>query len=153
MDTFLGETQRRPNSCAAEAAADNGSGGQRGGGIWCDIIMTEGCVVKKIGSCVFSILMFAKEAVCPDGRIIPAVFRVSNFYFYSLIMTDFLFFLTGHWNSWRERKADKKFRRGRSRWLMFTNRLVNRNLIWAISVKYQSMLNESENKRALSIFA
>ncbi len=26
--------------------------------------------------CVFSILMFGEEAVCPDGRIVPAVFRV-----------------------------------------------------------------------------
>jgi hypothetical protein len=30
---------------------------------------------------VDSILMFDDEAVCPDGRIVPAVFRVSDFYF------------------------------------------------------------------------
>jgi hypothetical protein len=53
-------------------AADNGG-----------LIMTEG--VEKNGFCVFSILMSAKEAVCPDGRIVPAVFRVSGFYCNSLI--------------------------------------------------------------------
>jgi hypothetical protein len=36
--------------------------------------------VEKNGFCVFSILMSKKEAVCPDGRIIPAVFRVSGFH-------------------------------------------------------------------------
>jgi hypothetical protein len=55
----------------ATTAADNGG-----------LIMTEG--VEKNGFCVFSILMSAKEAVCPDGRIVPAVFRVSGFYCNSL---------------------------------------------------------------------
>jgi hypothetical protein len=39
---------------------------------------------KKMFFCVFSILMSKKEAVCPDGRIVPAVFRVSGFYCNSL---------------------------------------------------------------------
>jgi hypothetical protein len=56
-------------------AADNGG-----------LIMTEG--VEKNGFCVFSILMSAKEAVCPDGRIVPAVFRVSGFYCNSLIYSS-----------------------------------------------------------------
>jgi hypothetical protein len=33
-----------------------------------------GVVVKKIGFCFFSILMFSKEAVCPDGLFVTAVF-------------------------------------------------------------------------------
>jgi hypothetical protein len=40
--------------------------------------------VEKNGFCVFSILMSKKEAVCPDGRIVPAVFQVSGFYCNSL---------------------------------------------------------------------
>jgi hypothetical protein len=35
--------------------------------------------------CVFSISMFGKEAVCPDGLFVPAVFRESGFYLSSLI--------------------------------------------------------------------
>ena len=57
----------------ATTAADNGG-----------LIMTEG--VEKNGFCVFSILMSAKEAVCPDGRIVPAVFQVSGFYCNSLFL-------------------------------------------------------------------
>ena len=70
----------------AMTAADNGG-----------LIMTEG--VEKNGFCVFSILMSAKEAVCPDGRIVPAVFRVSGFYCNSLKlrMSHFLVFLGSAW--------------------------------------------------------
>ena len=49
-----------------------------------------------------------------------------------------VFFQTGHRNSWREWKTKEKFRRVRSRWLMFTNRIDNNKSIWVISVKYQS---------------
>jgi hypothetical protein len=41
-------------------------------------------VEKNNGFCIFSIFMSEKEAVCPDGRIVPAVFRVSGFYCNSL---------------------------------------------------------------------
>ncbi len=41
-------------------------------------------VVKKNCFCVFSILIVGKEAVCPDGLFVPAVFRESDFYLNSL---------------------------------------------------------------------
>jgi hypothetical protein len=41
-------------------------------------------VVKSNECCDISITMLGEEAVCPDGRIVPAVFRVSYFYFNSL---------------------------------------------------------------------
>ncbi len=41
-------------------------------------------VVKKNCFCVFSILMFGKEAVYPDGLFVPAVFREVPFYLNSL---------------------------------------------------------------------
>jgi hypothetical protein len=53
----------------ATKAADNGG---------------RAAAVEKHGFCVFSILMSKKEAVCPDSRIVPAVFRVSGFYCNSL---------------------------------------------------------------------
>jgi len=37
-------------------------------------LFLHGVVVKKIDLCVFSILMFGREAVCPDGHFGPAVF-------------------------------------------------------------------------------
>ena len=43
---------------------------------------------EKNGFCVFSILMSKKEAVCPDGRIVPAVFRVSGFYNVVFLITS-----------------------------------------------------------------
>ncbi len=43
-----------------------------------------GVVVNKNCFCVFSILMFGEEAVCPDGLFVPAVFRESDFYLNSL---------------------------------------------------------------------
>jgi hypothetical protein len=44
-------------------------------------------VVKKNCFCVFSILMFGEEAVCPDGLFVPAVFEEVHFYLNSLIYT------------------------------------------------------------------
>ena len=41
-------------------------------------------VVKKNCFCVFSILMFGKEAICPDGLFVPTVFQESDFYLNSL---------------------------------------------------------------------
>jgi hypothetical protein len=41
-------------------------------------------VVKKKCFCVFSILIVGKEAVCPDGLFVPAVFRESDFNLNSL---------------------------------------------------------------------
>ncbi len=68
-----------PLLSAAVAAAvgkdDKGSGG----------LFLYGVVVKKIGLCIFSILMFGKEAVCPDSLFVPAVFQELGFYFNSLI--------------------------------------------------------------------
>jgi hypothetical protein len=37
-------------------------------------------VAKKNSLCIFSILMFGKEAVCPDSLFVPAVFRELGFY-------------------------------------------------------------------------
>ncbi len=63
-----GSGYRCPSSSAASAAAvgkdDTGIGG----------LFLYSVVVKKIGLCVFSILMFGKEASCPDGLFVPAVF-------------------------------------------------------------------------------
>ncbi len=42
-------------------------------------------VVKKNCFFVFSILIVGKEAICPDGLFVPAVFRESDFYLNSLI--------------------------------------------------------------------
>jgi hypothetical protein len=57
-----------PLSSAAVAAVvgkdDKGSGG----------LFLYGVVVKKIGLCIFSIMMFGKEAVCLDCLFLPAVF-------------------------------------------------------------------------------
>jgi hypothetical protein len=63
----------------ATKAADNGGG--------------RAAAVEKNGFCVFSIFMSKKEAVCPDGRIVPAVFRVSGFYVSSIATV--LFFANG----------------------------------------------------------
>jgi hypothetical protein len=43
------------------------------------------CGGEKNCFCVFSILMFGEEAVCPDGLFVPAVFREFDFYLNSLI--------------------------------------------------------------------
>jgi hypothetical protein len=43
-----------------------------------------GCRGEKNCFCVFSILMFGKKAVCPDGLFVPAVFQESDFYLNSL---------------------------------------------------------------------
>jgi hypothetical protein len=48
-------------------------------------LILYGVVVKKISLCVFSILMFGEEAVCPDGLFVPAVFQESGFYLNSFI--------------------------------------------------------------------
>jgi hypothetical protein len=59
----------------ATKAADNGE---------------RAAAVEKNGFCVISILMSKKEAICPDGRIVPAAFRVSGFYCNSLIFLHFV---------------------------------------------------------------
>ncbi len=51
--------------------------------------MTKAAAVMECGGeknyfCIFSILMFGKEAVCPDGLFVPAVFREVHFYLNSL---------------------------------------------------------------------
>ncbi len=46
------------------------------------------CVVKKNCFCVFSILMFGEEAVCPDGLFVTAIFREVHFYLNSLMFWD-----------------------------------------------------------------
>jgi hypothetical protein len=51
--------------------------------------MTKAAAVMVCGGekncfCVFSILIVGKEAVCPDGLFVPAVFRESDFYLNSL---------------------------------------------------------------------
>ncbi len=51
--------------------------------------MTKAAAVMVCGGekncfCVFSILMFGKEAVCPDGLFVPAVFKEVHFYLNSL---------------------------------------------------------------------
>jgi hypothetical protein len=58
------------------AAAGVGEDAKGGGG--------HGVVVKKNCFCVFSILMFGEEAVCPDGLFVPAVFWEVCFYLNSL---------------------------------------------------------------------
>jgi hypothetical protein len=68
---------------SAVAAAVVGKDHKGGGGLF-----LYGVVVKKIGLCVFSILMFGKEAVCPDGLFVPAVFQELGFYFNSLIFSS-----------------------------------------------------------------
>ncbi len=52
--------------------------------------MTKAAVVIVCGGekkcfCVFSILIVGKEAVCPDGLFVPAVFQEVYFYLISLI--------------------------------------------------------------------
>jgi hypothetical protein len=42
------------------------------------------CGGEKNCFCVFSILMFGEEAVCPDGLFVPTVFREVHFYLNSL---------------------------------------------------------------------
>ncbi len=56
-------------SSSARLAAVVGKDDKGGGGIF-----LYGVVVKKIGLCIFSILMFGKEAVCLDGLFVSAVF-------------------------------------------------------------------------------
>ena len=43
-----------------------------------------------------------------------------------------------HLTFWREQKTYEKNRRGKLRWLTFTNRFDNHKSIWALSDKYQS---------------
>jgi hypothetical protein len=64
-----------------------------------------------------------------------------------------LFVPNVHQGFWREKKADDFFGEG-LRWLMFTNRFDNHKLIRAVKVSSINLtLNESENRRALSILA
>jgi hypothetical protein len=53
-------------------------------------------VVKKNCFCVFSILMFGEEAVCPDGLFVPVVFREVRFYLNSHITIPFCCTLTSY---------------------------------------------------------
>ncbi len=59
------------------AAAAVGEDDKGGGG--------HGVVVKKNCFCIFSILIVGKDAVCPGGLFVPAIFRESDFYLNSLI--------------------------------------------------------------------
>jgi hypothetical protein len=94
-DSFFTANVFLPAVAVAAAAAtvgkdDKGGCGRavgkdvRGGG---DLFF-YGVVVKKNCFCVFSILMLGKEAVCPDGLFVPAIFQESDFYFNSLKMYD-----------------------------------------------------------------
>jgi hypothetical protein len=80
-DNTTGNGYPCPSSSAAAAVAV-GKNNKGGGGLF-----LYGVVVKKIGLCIFSILMFGKEAVCPDGHFVPAVFQESGFYCNSLIFS------------------------------------------------------------------
>ncbi len=42
------------------------------------------CGDEKNGLCIFSILMFGKEAVCLDDLLVHALFQESGFYLNSL---------------------------------------------------------------------
>ncbi len=64
---------------AAAAAVGEDDKGGGGHGVWWQ---------KKIVFCVFSILIVGKEAVCPDGLFVPAVFREVYFYLNSLILLE-----------------------------------------------------------------
>jgi hypothetical protein len=70
--------QRQRGGIISGGSGGGGGGSQRRRRSWC-------VVVKKKCFCVFSILMFGKEAVCPDGLFVPAVFREVYFYLNSLI--------------------------------------------------------------------
>jgi hypothetical protein len=70
-----GSVYRCPLSSAAAAAAV-GKDDKGGGGLF-----LYGVVVKKIGLCVFSILMFGKEAVCPDCLFVTAIYTRVQFLF------------------------------------------------------------------------
>jgi hypothetical protein len=56
-----------------------GKGDKGGGGLFLNVV-----VVKKTSLCIFSILMFGKEAVCQDGLFVPAIFQESGFYLNSV---------------------------------------------------------------------
>jgi hypothetical protein len=56
-------------AAVAAAAAAVGKDDKGGGSLF-----LYGVVVKKVGLCISPILMFSKEAVCPDGLFVPAVF-------------------------------------------------------------------------------
>jgi hypothetical protein len=75
-----------PSSAAAAAAAAAAVVGKddKGGGS----LFLYGLVVKKMCLCIFSILMFGKEAVCLDGLFVPAIFQESSFYLNSVIICD-----------------------------------------------------------------
>jgi hypothetical protein len=64
----LGSGYCCPSSSVA-AAALVGKDDKGGGGIF-----LYGVVVKRIGLCIFSILMSGKEAVCPDSLFVPTQF-------------------------------------------------------------------------------
>ncbi len=60
--------------------------------------MTKAAVVmvwwsKKKCLSIFSILMFGREAVCPDGLFVLAIFQESGFYLNSLICASKVVFL------------------------------------------------------------
>jgi hypothetical protein len=66
-------------SSSAVAAAAVGKDDKGGGSLFLYVV-----VVKKNGLCIFSILMFGKEAVCPDCLFVPVVFGEPGFYLNSL---------------------------------------------------------------------
>jgi hypothetical protein len=77
-----GNGYRCPSSSAVVVVVA-GKDDKGGGGLF----VLYGVVAKKIGLCVFSILIFGKETVCPDSLFLPAKFLESGFYFNSLGVT------------------------------------------------------------------
>jgi hypothetical protein len=73
----MGNCYHCPLSSAAAAAVEKDDKG-RGS------LFLYGVVLKKNGLCVSSISMIGKEAVCPDGLFLRAIFRETGIYFNSL---------------------------------------------------------------------
>ncbi len=65
------------SSAAVKVGAAVGNDDKGGGG--------NGVVVKKNSLSIFSCLMFGREAICPDGLFVSALFQESDFYLNSLI--------------------------------------------------------------------
>ncbi len=70
-------------AAAAAAAVGKDDKGGCGRAVGKDVrgngeLFLYGVMVKRISLCVFSILMFGKEAICPDGLFVPTIFRESG---------------------------------------------------------------------------
>jgi hypothetical protein len=109
----------------ATKAADNGGG--------------RAAAVEKNGFCVFSIFMSKKEAVCPDGRIVPAVFRVSVSMYLLLqqsyfLQTDF-FFSTYCFSVFAQKRNEKRdsFTKARR---VSSGRSPYRIVLWLVQINF-----------------